>query len=134
MLEGGCLCGALRYRISREPMATVVCHCTHCQKSSGGAFSVNLMVEEDAVALVGEASRYQDRGESGAAVYRCFCPKCGSPVLSILDAIPGVLAIKAGTLDDVSNVAPVSQVWRRSAHSWLARLNDLPAFETSPSR
>ena len=63
MRTGRCLCGAVSYELSGDPIATAVCHCDHCQRQSGGAFSVNLIVHQSQLALQGEMSTYEERGE-----------------------------------------------------------------------
>lgn len=132
MMQGGCLCGQIRYRINSAPIATVLCHCTHCQKQSGSAFSTNVIVPEADVAFTGTETAYQDTGDSGGSVERRFCARCGSPVRSLIKNMPGVIAIKAGTLDDASSLIPVMQIWRRSAQGWLDQLPDIAAHETNP--
>ena len=103
-LTGRCLCGEITYEIEGDLIATAVCHCDHCQRQSGGAFSVNLIVHESQLALSGTLSTFEDRVEERRAVYvhRRFCGQCGSPIFSALVEPAGVLAVKAGTLDDGS--------------------------------
>ena len=125
---GGCLCGKVRYEIEGEPAVTAVCHCTHCQKQSGSAFSVNLLVPDSRFKLDGDVQTYEDTGESGQKVHRRFCSRCGSPILSVLDAVPGMVAIKAGTLDADSSVRPMVQVWCDSKQDWLDLAGDIPGF------
>ncbi len=105
---GQCLCGQITYELEGDLLATAVCHCDHCQRQSGGAFSVNLIVLESQMAVSGTLSTFEDRGENGDAVYvyRRFCGDCGSPIFSALVQPAGVIAVKAGTLDDRSDVAP----------------------------
>jgi hypothetical protein len=133
MTEGGCLCGSVRYRVTGKPLATILCHCTHCQKSGGSAFSTNLLFKQDGVEVIGALSRYEDIADNGSAVYRCFCPNCGSSVMSILSSAPEVVVIKAGTLDDTSELRPTAQYWRRSAQPWVDGMAELPAFQTTRS-
>jgi len=118
-IEGGCLCGQVRYSAAAEPMFEGVCHCTHCQKQSGTAFSVIIGVQSDALTVTGTLKTFEDRGESGQPVHRQFCPDCGSPVISLVDAMPGFSFIKAGTLDDPSWLAPKLEIWCRSAQPWV---------------
>jgi hypothetical protein len=117
--QGGCLCGAVRYTIKSEPAVTAVCHCTHCQRQSGSVFSTNLIVPEGDFVQVGETKAYSDKGDSGMPVYRHFCAACGSPIYTKLDAMPGVLAVKAGTLDDVSSVQPAVEIYTDHAAGWV---------------
>ena len=117
---GGCLCGAVRYTIKGEPLATAVCHCTHCQKQSGAMFSTNLVVPESQYEQTGETRVYRDQGDSGEAVLRCFCGACGSPILSKAATIPGMVLVKAGTLDDISGLTPSIEVYVDHAATWAA--------------
>jgi hypothetical protein len=129
-MRGGCLCGAVRYETDATPMAAAICHCTHCQRISGSAFSVNVIVPHDSLSISGTPSVYRDQGDNGAPVLRHFCPKCGSSLMSVLSS--GLAAVKAGTLDDATGLVPTGQFWTRSAQKWSASIPDLPAFETMP--
>ena len=113
--EGGCLCGAVRYSISGEPLVTAVCHCTHCQKQGGSAFSVVAVVTDAQYSQSGETRVYADRGDSGKGVERHFCGNCGSPIVSLVEAMPGLTMVKAGTLDDPRGLNPTQEVWCGSA-------------------
>lgn len=129
---GGCLCGEITYEITGDLIATAVCHCDHCQRQSGGAFSVNLIVHESQMAVTGVLTTFEDRGENGDAVYvhRRFCGNCGSPILSALVQPAGILAVKAGTLDDRSVVAPTVQAWCEHKQPWV----ELAGIEISLDR
>ncbi len=112
-IEGGCLCGNVRYHSEAEPVMQVICHCKTCQKNSGAAYSLNVAVPEDSlVAQGGTLSTYEDHsGASGKAFYRKFCSNCGSHVFSHGPAYGAVSFIKAGTLDDPSWVEPSTHIW-----------------------
>jgi hypothetical protein len=123
--HGRCLCGKVTYELSGDVIATAVCHCDHCQRQSGGAFSVNLVVHESQLALHGELSTYGDPGNDPTGtvhVERRFCGNCGSPIVSVLAGGNGIVAVKAGTLDDRSTVAPKVQAWCVDRQPWV----DLP--------
>ena len=80
---GGCLCGNIRYTLKAEPALTVVCHCTHCQKASGSAFSTNLVLQRADIEFSGgDIAAYDDKADSGNTLKRSFCPKCGSSIMS----------------------------------------------------
>lgn len=117
---GGCLCGAVRYVIKADPAMVAVCHCTHCQRQSGAMFSTNLVVPEALYEQTGETRVYEDRGDSGQPVLRCFCAACGSPILSRVAVMPGMVFIKAGTLDDFSGLTPAIEVYADHAAAWVA--------------
>ncbi len=132
MQTGRCLCGAVTYELTGDLIATAVCHCDHCQRQSGGAFSVNLIVHESQLALSGELTTYEERGELGDDVHvrRRFCPECGSPIVSELSKTSGVIAVKAGTLDDRSAVLPNVEVWCADRQPWVT----LPGMAVSLDR
>lgn len=124
---GRCLCGNISYEITGDLIATAVCHCEHCQRQSGGAFSVNLVAHESQLAVTGDLATYEDRGRTGDDVYvlRRFCGSCGSPIYSALAKSEGIIAIKAGTLDDTSGVKPNVEAWCDDKQSWVD-LPDIP--------
>ncbi|MDC0886280.1 GFA family protein [Altererythrobacter sp.] len=128
---GGCLCGAVRYTMSAEPAMAVNCHCQHCQKQSGSAFSTIIGVPQEALSIDGAFKTYDDRGESGEAVLRDFCESCGSPLFSRVAAAPGLIFVKVGTLDDTSDFEPAMHLWTKSKQSWVD-LTGETAFETNP--
>lgn len=128
-ITGGCLCGDIRYSIDGPVKQTVVCHCKNCQKQAGSAFSVNLIVAVDDLHVEGETAVYQDIGDSGNAVRRRFCGKCGSPILSEIEGRSEIAIVKSGTLDDTGWLDPQAHIWCRSAQPWVGIDPDLPHFE-----
>lgn len=131
-ITGGCLCGAVRYEARAAPIATAVCHCKDCQVQGGSAFSIVIVVPSDAVDSSGALKTYEDRGESGNIVARQFCPECGSPIFSRLRSVPDITIIKAGTLDDTSQLTPQIHVWCASGQPWVPLDPSLPQFPRSP--
>lgn len=126
--SGGCLCGDVRYGVQLAQARTLVCHCRNCQKQSGSAFSILLVVPKDQLEITGALATYEDRGASGEAVARKFCPRCGSAVISEPASLPGIAAIKAGTLDDITGLAPQVHIWCSSAQPWFKLPSDLPCL------
>lgn len=126
---GRCLCGDISYEIEGEPMAVAVCHCEHCQRQSGGAFSTNLVVAPEQLKVTGELATYEDRGRTGDDVYvlRRFCQNCGSPIVSVLVGRPEIIAVKVGTLDDRTDIAPAVQVWCDDKQPWV-ELEGIPSM------
>ena len=121
--SGRCLCGAVTYLVTGAPLATVVCHCEHCQRQSGGPFSVNLIVHESQLAVTGTLQTYEERGDDGGDVVfvrRRFCGGCGAPIVSELAQADGMVAVKTGTLDDRSEVLPTVEVWCVDRQPWVA--------------
>lgn len=122
-IEGGCLCGAVRYQseFTAEPATIMACHCATCQKNTGGAFSLNLALPADSLTMTGETlTTYEDRaGASGKPFYRSFCSRCGSPISSQGDAYSGLVFVKAGTLDDPSWLQPAAHIWCAEKQPWV---------------
>ncbi|MBV9995767.1 MAG: GFA family protein [Caulobacteraceae bacterium] len=118
---GGCLCGQVRYIAPAQFLSTIVCHCANCQKQAGSAFSVVAVLPREALKLKGELTVFEDRGTSGAPVWRNFCGRCGSPVITDTPQARerGLIFLKAGTLDDPSDLAPTIHAWTRSRQPWM---------------
>ena len=131
--EGGCLCGAVRYVLKADPLMTAVCHCTHCQRQSGGVFSTNLAIPETAFVQTGETKIFTDKGDSGQAVWRHFCGSCGSPIRSMVEVMPGLVLVKAGTLDDMSGLKPGIEVYTDHAAAWVVPIAGAQRFAQGSS-
>ncbi|WP_084421478.1 GFA family protein [Henriciella litoralis] len=116
---GQCLCGQVSYRLKADPIVTAVCHCKHCQRQAGSAFSVIALAPTAAVEINGELKTYEDTADSGAALERKFCPNCGSAMFSAQPANPDAIIIKAGTFDDTDWLKPAVHVWCDSAQPWV---------------
>src|SRR3954470_23324245 len=100
--EGGCLCRKVRYRTSAEPIQTMVCHCTFCQKLTGSAFLVEPIFLRNAVSFSGAAPRVYDHLSDGShkRVSVNFCDTCGTTLYLALERFPSVLGVCGGTFDD----------------------------------
>lgn len=122
MRTGGCLCGAVRYRMAWPAKGMVVCHCRDCQKQSGSAFSVVGVAARDDITVSGELATFSHPGSSGQTVNRRFCGRCGSPILTDTQAArdQGIIFFKAGTLDETADLAPDVHYWTQSAQHWFA--------------
>ena len=118
-ITGGCLCGAVRYQCTEQPHNMGVCQCDRCQRQSGSAFLIATVFARDAVEVSGELRVYEATDDSGDALRRHFCPKCGSAVMITLDRYPGIRSIMGGTLDDKSLLKPTYSLWTSSGQPWL---------------
>jgi hypothetical protein len=129
--RGGCLCGAVRYEVDRPFLAVVTCHCRNCQKQAGSAVSIIAVAKLKSVAVTGNLSVYEDHADSGRPVYRKFCGRCGSPVFTDTPAAEaqGLRFIKAGTLDDVSDLRPSAHYWTISAQPWFPFTDGVTCLE-----
>ena len=133
-IAGSCLCGAVRYRSDAEPAMTAVCHCENCQRQSGTALSIIVGVPAGSIVFEGENSlaTYADRADSGRSVNRRFCKSCGSPIVSLVEMMPNVHFIKAGTLDDKSWLKPTMHLWCDSAQPWVEIPAGMQKFAKNP--
>jgi hypothetical protein len=125
------LCGKVRYTIAADPLMCVACHCRNCQKQAGSALSIIVGVREETLSIEGEVKTYHDTGDSGGAVLRQFCDTCGSALFSRVEQAPGLIFVKAGTLNDTSHLAPAFHCYTKSRQPWVP-LGEIPAFETVP--
>ena len=131
--SGGCMCGAIRYECSAEPLGVAYCYCRDCQRSSGGPFSTIVIVPASAVKIQrGQAKGYAVKGESGNTVTRFFCTECGAPLYSEAQAAPTARFVKAASLDDPSRVKPGMAIWTSSAQPWAEIPQGLQRFEKNP--
>ncbi len=116
---GGCLCGAIRYCVNAPITALRVCHCTHCQKTSGTGASVNAVIQSKDFALTrGTPKRYADKADSGRLLQRFFCGDCGSPIYSQRDITPERIVVRAGSFDDSSAMKIAAHIWTSSRRPW----------------
>lgn len=119
-LNGHCLCGSISYTGDADPVATIVCHCDDCQRSSGAAFSVNVLVPESELTINGEPGSFQTTGtDTQKPRERMFCKSCGSQLFTKLEEFEGMIVIKAGTLDDTDAFTPGAEIWTESKQAWV---------------
>ena len=121
-LEGGCLCGKVRFRTSQAPMRTLACHCKFCQRVTGSSYFAESMFPMDAVSFSGEPlSRYEHVSEgSKKKVFVHFCPNCGTTVSLTFERWPDVRGISRGCYDDPNAVTVSSHIWTQSAQHGTA--------------
>ena len=134
-LTGGCACGALRYEVARKPRLTYACHCTDCQRRSGGPCTVSCVVPvADFVLLAGRLAEATRVAESGNMVPTGFCPDCGTAIFGgrLTPDSEGVVVLRAGTLDDTAWLRPSVLVWTRSAQHWVEIPDGVRRFDTRP--
>ena len=129
-LEGGCLCGAVRFQITAKPLETHYCHCTMCQKESGGPFTVGATVPFEGVTFTkGKPAAY----ESSPGNLRLFCGACGSYLGARVAEDPKLIIFALGCLDDPNLIKPESHEFTSSQVSWCEIDDGLPRHaESSP--
>ena len=118
-MNGGCLCGGIRYEGEAEPIFMRACHCKECQRVTGSAFVTAVAVPAEAVRFTGTLKTYTlPGGTTGKPLHRRFCPECGSHVVAQAEGSPRVV-LMAGTLDDTTFVRPTSNMFCEEAQSWV---------------
>ena len=128
-MEGGCSCGAVRYRLTSPPLFVHCCHCLNCQRQTGSAFVINLLIEGDRVELLaGEPQPVDVPRDDGSSQRIHRCPTCRVAVYSQYTN-PEVLFVRAGTLDEPRGIAPDVHIFTRSKVDWVVLPESVPAFE-----
>jgi hypothetical protein len=118
-MNGRCLCGAVRYAITGEPLLATICHCTRCQKRTGSAYSINLITQrQDFKITQGETVTRELPGETGKVSVHHFCNDCLVRTHTEPAAYPAVTFVRPGTLDDPAAIKPGVQIWTGSALVW----------------
>ena len=131
-LEGGCMCGAVRYRISAPPIATGLCHCDRCRPQSGSAFSTIIIIKRTTFKLEGETTVFEDVGTSGLRVGRRGCARCGSPLTTEPNVTPDMMFVKAGGIDNNEWFKPAMELFVTRRRSWVAPVPGIPQFDGNP--
>jgi hypothetical protein len=133
-LSGGCLCGAVRYRISGAPAFVGQCYCKDCQKATGTGHSTVLGVLEGNLSVTGQPAVYTSVGGSGGQVHRHFCPVCAGRLYTAAESSGPVRMVQAGSLDDPNAVTPTVAIYVKDAIGWDRIDPSLTQFEHLPPR
>src|SRR5436305_3158957 len=129
MREGGCACGTVRYRLTSDPLFVHCCHCLNCQRQTGSAFVINVLIEADRVELLaGEPQAVDVPRDDGSVQSICRCPACQVAVYSTYRH-PAVRLVRAGTLDDPAGVTPDLHIYTRSRLPSVGIPDSRPAFD-----
>jgi hypothetical protein len=128
-LEGGCACGAVRYRLLDAPMFVNCCHCTSCQRETGSAFVINAIIERDRLEVTGDPIEVVTPSESGEGQLIFRCPQCHVALWSHYGGRRWAAFVRAGTLDRKDVVKPDAHIFTRSKVPWVVLPADQPAFE-----
>ncbi len=119
--DGGCLCGALRYRCSASPFVAYACHCTACQKVTSSAFATCIQLPAESVTVTAGKPRQVERmADSGNTLSNFFCPECSSTLYVQNHARPRIKTVYVGTLDEPGAVSVATHIWTRSKLPWLS--------------
>ena len=131
-ISGSCQCGAVTYSVNAEPLFTYACHCSSCQKRTGSAFSLGLIITTAALDLKGTLTAWQRVSEQGNTNTRYSCASCGNIIYGIGDSNPELAKLQAGTLEDTRAVEPEVHIWTSRKQPWLTLPDRARQFETQP--
>lgn len=128
MLEGGCLCGGVRFHVTGKLGPAGFCHCKQCQRASGSAFAANAPARAKYFEITAGTSLVREY-ESSEGKFRAFCSQCGSPLYSRRDTEPDIRRVRLGTLDSDPERQPLAHVWVGSKAPWYAIQDSLQQFQ-----
>jgi hypothetical protein len=130
-LEGGCSCGAVRYRVTAVPLTFYLCHCTECQRHTSSAFGESLRVNAACFEAAGNVRLIEREAASGRRRQGWFCPVCG---VRIWHGATGSdeINIKAGTLDDTRWLVPAGHIWVQSKQPFVVLEPGALVYEGQP--
>jgi hypothetical protein len=129
---GGCLCGAVRYEATGEPLWAGHCYCADCRKASGSGFIPFMGFASVAVRFSGETNRFRSKAFRGGEAVRNSCPVCGGLVFGGVVGEDDSHTIYAGSLDDPSRFHPQIAIFTRDRPAWALIPPDLTTFDTMP--
>ena len=126
--EGGCLCGAVRFKTEGEPANVRICHCRNCQKAMGSPFFARALFDQRALRIEGDTAQYL----SSEALERVFCKKCGSRLFS-RRTNGTMVGVALAVFDDRNAFAPTEHIWVSEKMTWVRLDDGLPQYqETGP--
>ncbi len=134
--EGGCVCGAVRYKTQRAPRRVSLCSCSWCTKRTGSAFGVSAYFNlADVVFTQGERKSYHLKSDAGRWVESEFCPICGSTITWRLEFLPDYRGIAGGTFDQPGSwYEPQRYVFARAKPDWMVIPPGVEVFDAMPGQ
>lgn len=127
-IEGGCLCGAIRYRATAEPRVSTLCHCRSCRLANGAPSVAWTVFSTDAFAFT---SGTPTTFESSPGVMRGFCSQCGTPLTYQRVGDTKTIDVTTPTLDAADDYAPTKEIWVAEKLSWERLNDDMAHFSAS---
>jgi hypothetical protein len=127
-LDGGCLCGAVRYRITGQPLVGTLCHCRSCRLASGAPSLAWTVVR---------TGDFRHEGampvefESSPGIFRTFCGSCGTTLTWRSAARPDTIDVTTASLDRPDDIAPAKEIWLEHKLTWEAANPTLPHYARS---
>jgi hypothetical protein len=129
-LEGRCICGQVKYKLTEKPLFTQACHCKDCKILTGSSYGVNSSVLENTLFIEGEiTSSIELKGGSGAPCKVYFCIKCGTYMYTDYSSAVGRLNVRTKTLDNANQFPPQVHIFTKDKDPWLNLKDNVICFE-----
>jgi hypothetical protein len=132
ILTGECNCGSVTYKLKAESLLTYVCHCGNCQKRSGSAFGMGIVVPVDDLQVEGELRCWERVSDAGNRNPRYSCAVCGNVIYGLGAYTPGFAKLMPGTLKDTREIQPDVHVWVSRAQRWVNIPPDILQYREQP--
>ena len=129
-LEGGCICGQVRYKLTEKPLFTQACHCKDCKILTGSSYVINSSVLENTLLVEGNVSSSVElKGGSGKPNTVYFCEKCGTYLYTDYTSAIGRLNVRTKTLDEAKEFPPQVHIFVKDKDPWLNLKDNVICFE-----
>ena len=125
---GACLCGQVRWRAAGDPLNVRICHCTLCQRATGGPFFARALFRAEDFSWSGELTGWP----TSERLERRSCARCGTPMFSVPDDPPARIGVSLATLDDPDALAPECHIFVSTKRAWIALDDGLPQHAERP--
>lgn len=133
-VKGACRCEAVTYTVKTENLPTIyACHCVDCQTWSGSAFAEHALLPEEAIDISGPTTVYTHTGVGGFVSRQIVCEVCHTRICNSNSAVPGMLVLRAGTLEASDRLEPSAHIWVKRKQPWLVIPVGVPSWEETPS-
>jgi hypothetical protein len=132
--SGSCLCGAIRFSVDEEPLTVYACHCSDCQRRTGSALALSMIVRRRAVKLnVGEPVAYSATLTGGRTKHGKMCAACGTRLWGEPRSNEAIAVVQPGTLEQASALTPIAHIWTSEALPWFVFPAGVAKFERQAS-
>ena len=128
-VEGGCLCGLVRYRVKGKPLSIVNCHCVLCRRVSGAPFVTWLTLNAKDLTFT---KMLPVRFPSSSKADRSFCEQCGTPITFQYRARRKFIDVTVGSLDAPERFVPTMNIYMRSHIRWVPLDKSLAQHDGAP--
>jgi hypothetical protein len=130
MIHGECHCGAIAYEADVDPLGSILCSCSDCQKLSGSPFRASVPAKAEHFKITrGIPKIYVKTADSGRQRAQGFCENCGTPIFASEPKDAHLYMLRLGAVRQRAEIPPLKQIWRGSALTWAQDVSILPATD-----